>query len=264
MYTNNVINNISDDIPNGTTKRTDCPNCGGRNTFTITNSMGSLVWNCYKASCNLKGGTRVHLSMNDIRDGFVGAKEYAEDFVMPEYVVPYKGQRELTRFTAEYAIDEWELFYDVKDNRAVFPIRHDGVIVDATGRSLSKRLPKWKKYGKSGLPFTAGCGKVAVVVEDCVSATVVGYSSFVGVALLGTSLQESHKGFLSQFSTAVIALDPDALPKTLQMAKELRGHVPDVRVLKLNNDLKYRNPKDMEKLNGIIINQEFDGQVILR
>mgnify|MGYP003134402049 FL=1 len=254
MYTNNVINNISDDIPNGTTKRTDCPNCGGRNTFTITNNMGSLVWNCYKASCNLKGGTRVHLSINDIRDGFVGAKEYAEDFVMPEYVVPYKGQRELTRFTAEYAIDEWELFYDVKDNRAVFPIRHDGVIVDATGRSLSKRLPKWKKYGKSGLPFTAGCGKVAVVVEDCVSATVVGYSSFVGVALLGTSLQESHKGFLSQFSTAVIALDPDALPKTLQMAKELRGHVPDVRVLKLNNDLKYRNPKDMEKLNGIIIN----------
>lgn len=254
MYTNNVINNISDDIPNGTTKRTDCPNCGGRNTFTITNNMGSLVWNCYKASCNLKGGTRVHLSMNDIRDGFVGAKEYAEDFVMPEYVVPYKGQREITRFTAEYAIDEWELFYDVKENRAVFPIRHDGVIVDATGRSLSKRLPKWKKYGKSGLPFTAGCGKVAVVVEDCVSATVVGYSSFVGVALLGTSLQESHKGFLSQFSTAVIALDPDALPKTLQMAKELRGHVPDVRVLKLNNDLKYRNPKDMEKLNGIIIN----------
>ena len=32
------------------------------------------------------------------------------------------------------------------------------------------------------------------------------------------------------------------------MAKELRGHVPDVRVLKLNNDLKYRDPKDMEKL----------------
>ena len=253
MYTNNVLNTIGD-IPNGTTKRTNCPNCGGRNTFTVTNNMGSLVWNCYKASCNVKGGTRVHLSIDDIRDGFAGAEKYAEDFVMPEYVVPCKGQRELTRFTAEYGIDEWELFYDVKDNRAVFPIRHDGVIVDAVGRSLSKRLPKWKKYGKSGLPFTAGCGKVAVVVEDCVSATVVGYSSFVGVALLGTSLQESHKGFLSQFSTAVIALDPDALPKTLQMAKELRGHVPDVRVLKLNNDLKYRDPKDMEKLNGIIIN----------
>ena len=99
-----------------------------------------------------------------------------------------------------------------------------------------------------------GCGKVAVVVEDCVSASVVGYGSFVGVALLGTSLQEVHKGYLAQFSTAVIALDPDALPKTLQMAKELRGHVNDVRVLRLNDDLKYRNPTDMEKLNGIINN----------
>ena len=127
-------------------------------------------------------------------------------------------------------------------------------MVDATGRTLSKRLPKWKRYGNSGLPYTHGCGKVAVVVEDCVSAAVVGFGSpsFVGVALLGTSLQDSHRGYLTQFSTAVIALDPDALPKTLQMAKELRGHVNDVRVLKLQDDLKYRNPTDMEKLNGII------------
>ena len=86
------------------------------------------------------------------------------------------------------------------------------------------------------------------------SAAVVGYGSFVGVALLGTSLQDSHKGYLAQFSTAVIALDPDALPKTLQMAKELRGHVNDVRVLRLTDDLKYRNPTDMEKLNGISTN----------
>ena len=84
------------------------------------------------------------------------------------------------------------------------------------------------------------------------SAAVVGYGNFVGVALLGTSLQESHKRYLAQFSTAVIALDPDALPKTLQMAKELRGYVNDVRVLRLTDDLKYRNPEDMEKLNGII------------
>ena len=63
---------------------------------------------------------------------------------------------------------------------------HDGRMVDATGSLIGKRLPKWKRYGKSGLPYTYGCGKVAVVVEDCVSAAVVGYGSFVGVALLGT------------------------------------------------------------------------------
>ena len=46
MYTNNVLNTIV--IYLMALQRTNCPNCGGRNTFTVTNNMGSLVWNCYK------------------------------------------------------------------------------------------------------------------------------------------------------------------------------------------------------------------------
>ena len=256
MYTIQSI--ISDmEIPNGHTKRMNCPECGGIKTFTVTNNMGSLVWNCYKASCNVRGGNRVHLSADDIRAGFTGAKEFAEDtFELPSYIIPHRNRRTVLKFCYEYGFepDDVGVSYDIKEDRVVFPITHNGKLVDATGRALGKRLPKWKRYGKSGLPFTHGCGNVAVVVEDCVSAAVVGYGSFVGVALLGTSLQDSHKGYLAQFSTAVIALDPDALPKTLQMAKELRGHVNDVRVLRLTDDLKYRNPTDMEKLNGIINN----------
>ena len=255
---NNINNIISDiDIPNGHTKRMNCPECGGIKTFTVTNNMGSLVWNCYKASCNVRGGNRVHLSADDIRAGFTGAKEFAEDtFELPSYIIPHRNRRSVLKFCYEYGFepDDVGVSYDIKEDRVVFPISHNGKLVDATGRALGKRLPKWKRYGKSGLPFTHGCGNVAVVVEDCVSAAVVGYGAFVGVALLGTSLQDSHKGYLAQFSTAVIALDPDALPKTLQMAKELRGHVNDVRVLRLTDDLKYRNPTDMEKLNGIINN----------
>ena len=254
---NSIYNIISDmDIPNGHTKRMDCPNCGGKKTFTVTNNLGSLIWNCYKVSCNVRGGNRVHLTVEDIRTSMGNAQYFAEEqFELPEYVVPYLSDK------AENWLDSWGIrtekigmLQDVKENRVVFPVMHKNKIVDAVGRSLSMRLPKWKRYGKSGLPFTFGCGKVAVVVEDCVSAAVVGGESFVGVAILGTSLQESHKGYLAQFSTAVIALDPDALPKTLQMAKELRGHVNDVRVLRLNDDIKYRNPTDMEKLNGIINN----------
>ena len=178
-----------------------------------------------------------------------------DTFELPTYIVHNRDNLAMHRWCSTWDIDadKLGLLYDVKESRVVFPVMHDGKIVDATGRSLSKhRLPKWKRYGKSGLPYTAGCGKVAIVVEDCVSAAVVGYGNFVGVALLGTSLQESHKRYLAQFSTAVIALDPDALPKTLQMAKELRGYVNDVRVLRLTDDLKYRNPEDMEKLHGII------------
>jgi|DEB0MinimDraft_10_1074344.scaffolds.fasta_scaffold03667_2 hypothetical protein len=251
-YVYKYINELN--IPNGTTKRMVCPNCGER-TFSVTNNMGSLLWNCFRASCGIKGGDRVHLSVDDIRKGFTGVKEFAEDtFELPTYVVSNRHPRHLVKWCAEWGIDETELglLYDVKEDRVVFPVYHNGKIVDATGRALTKRLPKWKRYGKSGLPYSYGCGKVAVVVEDCVSAAVVGYGSFVGVALLGTSLQESHKGFLTQFSTAVIALDPDALKKSFIMAKELRGYVDNVKILKLKDDLKYRNPEDMEKLNGII------------
>jgi hypothetical protein len=127
----------------------------------------------------------------------------------------------------------------------------DGVTVDAVGRSLTGRLPKWKRYGKNSLPYHHGYGRVAVVVEDCVSAAVVGDDVFVGVAVLGTSLSEEHKRFLSRFSTAIIALDPDALKKTLAIAKELRGHVAEVKVLKLTDDLKYRNPTDIENLHSM-------------
>ena len=255
----NVYKYVSDlNIPNGTTRRLECPNCGER-TFTVTNNMGSLLWNCFRVTCGVKGSERVHLSVDDIRAGFVSAEKFAEDkFQLPRHVVPRTDNLYLRRWCARWDIDPDAigLHHDVKDDRVVFPVHYNGEIVDATGRSLTKRLPKWKKYGKSGLPYTSGSGSVAVVVEDCVSAAVVGFgsTSFVGVALLGTSLQESHKGFLTQFSTAVIALDPDALKKSFIMAKELRGYVDNVKILKLTNDLKYRNPEDMEKLNGIITN----------
>ena len=254
---NNIYNIISDiDIPNGHTKRMNCPLCNGYNTFTVTNNMGSLVWNCYKASCTASGGTRVHLTVDDIRAGFSGANEFAsqDTFSLPEYIVP--PTFDVAEWASElYGIDHEDtgLMYDVKEHRAVFPIKHNGKIVDATGRALGKRLPKWKRYGKSGLPYSFGCGKVAVVVEDCVSAAVVGsVVGLVGVALLGTSLLESHKRYLSQFSTAVIALDPDALPKTLGMAKEIRGHVKDVRVLRIQDDIKYRDPDDIAALQGFV------------
>ena len=194
------------------------------------------------------------MTVDDIRRGFDGTEviKSQDTFVMPEYIVPP------TFDVAEWAmelygidVDEVGILYDVKEHRAVFPVVHEGKTVDATGRSLGKRLPKWKRYGKSGLPYSHGCGNVAVVVEDCVSAAVVGNDVWCGVAVLGTSLQESHKKYLAQFSTAIIALDPDALPKTLAMAKELRGHVNDVRVLRLTDDLKYRNPTDFDNLTNI-------------
>ena len=253
-----MINLDDYNVAVGETKRMNCPVCKGVRTFSITNNMGSLLWNCYKASCDVSGGKRVHMTVDDLRATFAGGDDIVEeDFVIPNHVVHRSGGLHMNRWCARWGldVDNLGLMYDVKEDRVVFPVKHNGVIVDATGRSLGKRLPKWKRYGKSGLPYTYGYGNVAVVVEDCVSAAIVGTSSsFVGGALLGTSLQETHKGYLTQFSRAVVALDPDALRKTLKMVRELRSHIKTVLPLKLKDDIKYMDPTDMEKLNGIITN----------
>jgi hypothetical protein len=253
---NNIYNTVNDlDLRNGETKRINCPNCNGYKTFTVTNNMGNVVWNCYKASCGVRGGKRVHLSVDDIRNGFGVHREQDDShFVLPSYIVKTMEHRHIQIFCAQWGLDAdaLGLMYDVKEDRLVFPVVHDDIIVDATGRALGNRLPKWKRYGNNGLPYVSGDGNVAVVVEDCVSAAVVGYGSFVGVAVLGTSLSDAHKRYLAQFSTAVIALDPDALPKTLAMRKELRGYVNTVHVLRLTDDLKYRNEEDITNLANIV------------
>ena len=88
-------------IPIGHTKRLNCPICNGYKTFTATNNMGMLVWNCYKASCNIKGNTKVRLSADDIKT----AKSQKENesppctaFVLPEYIVPHNNRKKLIQF----------------------------------------------------------------------------------------------------------------------------------------------------------------------
>jgi len=250
MY--NILEFVKElNIPMDETRRLNCPVCNSYKTFTATNNMGSLVWNCYKISCSLSGTARVRLSVDDIKSVSAKREVTTDDtFEMPEYIVPHNNRNNLVSFCERWKLDadELNLQYDVKDDRVVFPIEHNGKLVDATGRSLGKLLPKWKRYGNNPLPYTYGCGKVALVVEDCVSACVSNSNIHTGVAILGTSLSEDHKKYLSQFSTAIIALDPDALPKILQFARELRAYTPDVRVLRLKDDLKYRNEEDIYNL----------------
>ena len=72
-----------------------------------------------------------------------------------------------------------------------------------------------------------------------------------GVALLGTNLLEEHKRFLCHnFDKVVVALDPDALQKTLQIRKELQSWVRTVMVLRLTDDIKYEEDIDINKYEG--------------
>jgi len=249
------IRNFVDDlnVANGATVRRNCPVCDGFKTFTVTNKNGMTVWNCYKAGCSIHGGTRTYLSVDDIRNTMQAREETDPVWDCPNYIVHGRHRDDLKNFLSKWSLQNMSPcpMYDVKENRIVFPIFKGRTMVDGAGRSLNGRLPKWKRYGNSRLPYVHGCGKVAVVVEDCVSAAVVGDDRHTGVALMGTSMSNEQKQYLMQFSTAVVALDPDASKKTLAIAKELRSVVNNVKVLRLQDDIKYRHKKDMDALNEL-------------
>ena len=65
---------------------------------------------------------------------------------------------------------------------------------------------------------------------------------------------DKHKEFLLHYKKVIIALDPDALKKHLQIAKELRNWVAEVKVLRLTDDLKYRKTIDINKLQELVWN----------
>ena len=248
----NIYNIIEDiQLSVGETKRMNCPNCNGYKTFTVTNNAGAILWNCYKVTCNIKGKSRVRLTVDDIRNTNKVVQE--RKFVLPEYIIPME-KKHLPKYF--YDIDTSNILHDVKENRVVFPIRHDGELVDAIGKA-EKRLPKWKRYGKSNMPYVSWSSltQTCVLVEDCFSACVAQQYGVTGVAILGTSLTETHKQFLSnRMSRVIVALDPDALQRNLQIAKELRSYIIEVKVLRLTDDLKYRKTIDINKLQELVWN----------
>lgn len=254
-----VLHFVEDlDLPDGMTARRDCPVCRGFKTFTASNREGFLVWNCYKAGCRLHGGVKTHMTAEDVRAKLAGKQsKEGKLFERPDYIVPIGANRAAQAWLQQWCLDV-ELMWDVREDRIVFPIYNDGAVVDATGRAVGNRMPKWKRYGNSSVPYVVGDTRQAVVVEDCISAAVVAQEvvGATGIGIMGTSLSLEQKNFLRDrnFSRIVVALDADALPKTIAMAKELQNAASSIKVLKLNNDLKYRDTEDLNRLENMIWN----------
>ena len=239
--------------------RGDCPVCNGRNTFTVSRTLEGILYNCYKAGCNLSGTKTTFVTVQDA----LNRKERSVDkgpFVLPDHVVP--NRKEIDDWAKDNFIIGTELLYDVKEDRIVFPVVHDRKVVDATGRSINKyKKPKWKRYGSSQYAYTIGRGIVAVVVEDCISAARVSnvVKNCVGVALMGTSLLPKHIEQLKDFDVILVALDPDAVKKTLEFTATLRAQLDSKNIFAVNleDDLKYARKKDIVKIQNRI--GEYDG-----
>lgn len=235
----------------GMTHRGSCPACKRYNTFTVTNDNGSLIYNCYANSCNISGAVRVGLSVDDIREffsrGFNRSSQAVPDFVMPVNVVP---NQKAQQYASTYGLDAdyLGLLYDVVLDRVVFPIKHKSTLVDAIGRSLTGEQPKWLRYGVARTAYIVGESKTCVVVEDAVSAAVVETMGGTGFALLGTTLLREHIDMLRTYDEVIVALDPDACKKTIEITRELKSNGINALAFYLCDDLKYRDEKDVELL----------------
>jgi hypothetical protein len=162
--------------------------------------------------------------------------------------IPTKAGRDwLTKWQLD--MDRHNLYYDVRQDRICFAVKHNNLIVDYVGRSMYNRIPKWLRYANAHTPYVYGNGKCAVLVEDCISAVVAGeVSGCTGVALLGTNVLDEYIPYLAEFDSVIIALDPDARSKALSLAKDLRAKLGKVFAFNSQDDLKYRIVTDLENL----------------
>ena len=244
------------DLGEGDTVRGDCPDCGGKNTFTANKSGGAVLYNCYKLGCKISGVHTVGMTAADIQARMQEVeqdkpKPKVEIMELPEYVV--RSGSGLDAFRDKWDLWDQGLMYDLKDRRAVFPIFINGVLVDAVGRALAGAEPKWLRYTGKANYFIGGTGKTVVVVEDVISAITVAKLGFTGMAILGTSLSVAHMEQLGNYSQVIVALDPDAAHKTLRFRQEIEAWTGSTTIaLRLDDDIKYRVESDIEQLKEFL------------
>lgn len=248
-------------IIEGSAVRTDCPVCKGKNTFTAMREGGKVLYNCYKAGCSVKGGRfSSAMTAEEIRFWSKLSKfkreQKANLWDIPEHVVVPRDEHQLFwDFFDRWQLQGTAMYYDVKDQRAVFPIYKEGRLIDAVGRALGGKQPKWLRYtGEADYYLAAkpnGYANIAVVVEDVISAITVSSVMYegAGVAILGTSLTDKHMEVLSNYNKVIIALDPDALTKAVEFKKEVVAWTGlPTYVMNPVDDIKYRREEDMEWL----------------
>ena len=249
------------DLREDESRRMNCPSCYAKNTFTVTKEMGQIKYNCYKLGCGSRGIYDTDMTAAEIRKRMRPMPEKAvaeaETMEVPAYLVtPTFEHKKHTAFVMRWGIRNYPgLLYDVKQERSVFPIHYRGRLIDAVGRAVGKRAqPKWYRYTGAADYFTAGRGDVVLLVEDVVSAIVATQlvPNITALAILGTSLSKKHMEKVGTYRKAVVALDPDAMDKTLQFSRDIKLWTGiDTVAMKLADDIKYRVEEDTQQLQEI-------------
>ena len=91
------------------------------------------------------------------------------------------------------------------------------------GRAVGKKQqPKWYRYTGEADYYTVGNGKTLLIVEDVLSAIIATQELpyITAMAILGTSLSPKHMEKIQEYSRVIIALDPDAIGKTVEYRRD--------------------------------------------
>ncbi len=229
--------------------RLDCPACGHKNTFSVSDKQGERLWFCFHADCGTKGRTGFRLRKDIPTHPLLSKTKpeprpdtYEGGFELPDTFVPVSRNEKATEYLKQvnaygaYQSGAADIRYDFRMDRVAYLVKHNNRLVDAAGRGLAGQKPKWWRYGKSGYPFVCGVGRTGVILEDCASACSV--ADFItGIALLGTNLLDSHLSTIKKYDRVLVALDKDATSKALSLVRKVQNHVPSGLIV-LNNDLK--------------------------
>ena len=253
------------DLKESERHRGDCPECRGRNTFTATNNMGDIKYNCFKLGCTVGGIYGTDMTAAEIhryreqqqqQRAYTNIKKEKETMEIPEYVVtPKASHTKHQRYIRRWGIALGDVMYDVKDERVVFPIKHDGRIVDAVGRAVGKKQnPKWYRYTGEADYYKVGTGSTLLIVEDVVSAVIAVQEMpyITAMAILGTSMNPKHFEKIGEYDKVIIALDPDAIGKTVEYRREIELWTGrKTTAMNLQDDIKYKMEEDIEKLKEL-------------
>lgn len=239
-------------IKEGGRVTTDCPFCGGRNKFTLDKFDGKLVWNCYRASCNVKGAYSGQRNLDAVKAALSGSSiQRHKPTPKPIPTITTNVSNNDTAIAYLKKVNSYDAHlrgdirvrYAPKEDRVLFYNKDQ---TGAVGRSMRPVRAKWWSYGELSGGIHVGSGEHAILVEDVASACAVSnVEGLVGVALLGTNITKGIKITLNNYKKLTLVLDNDASLKAISLLRKISM---DCGIRLTKQDLKYLSCGEIRNL----------------
>lgn len=253
------LKRLLESVDYNTSIRCQCPFCGGKDTFSVSNLGYVIKYNCFRNSCfdGSAGYYEPSASKDDLAKRYKERteSEVKDKFELPKYVRNGLGSSACfnlimnTNGLDSYNRGMYKVSYDQVQERLLHVITDNSCIVGAVGRSLNGSSPKSLVYPNSAImPFIVGNTKTGVIVEDCLSAASINsIVQYTGIALLGTNIKDEYIPWLKEFKQIIIALDPDARRKAIDLKQSLSYICEYVKIWNIPTDFKNMNKNQIEE-----------------